>query len=155
MYIVEEEADDPEGKKRRQVILKTADLQGSSEASETGATGTELSGSACGKGSATRKKGVHYVQPGAGAAVETLHVLRGLLQTLGFPSARRSSRRERGPGPPSRALAPHLHLLSCLLETSSQLLQESSLICRGKSQDPQWVLEIADSVKSCIHYAFS
>ena len=112
MYIVEEEADDPEGKKRRQVILKTADLQGSSEASETGATGTELSGSACGKGSATRKKGVHYVQPGAGAAVETLHVLRGLLQTLGFPSARRSSRRERGPGPPSRALAPHLHLLS-------------------------------------------
>ena len=58
MYIVEEEADDPEGKKRRQVILKRADLQGSSEASETGATGTELSGSACGKGSATRKKGL-------------------------------------------------------------------------------------------------
>ena len=45
MYIVEEEADDPEGKKRRQVILKRAGLQGSTEASEMGATGTELSGS--------------------------------------------------------------------------------------------------------------
>ena len=45
MYIVEEEADDPEGKKRRQVILKRAGLQGSTEASDTGATGTELSGS--------------------------------------------------------------------------------------------------------------
>lgn len=43
MYIVEEEADDPEGKKRRQVILKRAGLQGSAEPSETGATGSELS----------------------------------------------------------------------------------------------------------------
>lgn len=115
MYIVEEEADDPEGKKRRQVILKRADLQGSSEASET--EPQELSsGSGRWEGVSHTRKGC-TMQPGAGAAVEILHVLRGLLQTLGFPLCKEELQTGKGPGPPSE---PWLPISICCPSTGDQ-----------------------------------
>ena len=124
MYIVEEEADDPEGKKRRQVILKRAGLQGRAEPSETGATGSELSG----RGGPWL--GVH-VQSGGGA-VETLQELRWLFQVPGLSLCEEELKTgERGPRISLPSPGFPFSSAICLQETNSQLLQESCLYLQG------------------------
>lgn len=90
--IVEREAEDPEGKKSRQVILQRADLKESTGASVTGAKVTRFSGHMrlyCRMGSAAWRRG--------GAGVGTLGILRGCTGPVGISlSGRRDSRERKG-----------------------------------------------------------